>query len=110
MLKLIAATLNWLHACNYIEVLRDKLILDIIIEQRSSQCQNMICVLFLEIPHFLTESECDHLVSLASSKGLQESETRLDPNSFTQNVRVLDMDQDKRLSVSEVYVFISHFM
>ena len=53
--------------------------------------------------HFLSEEECDHLISAAKTEGLINSATEKnsddrDPRNFV----LMDINEDKQLSIEEV--------
>lgn len=55
-----------------------------------------------EVAEFLSVSECEHLIQMAITQGLKKSETYKDPGNNNKGLNVMDIDQDKQLSVSEV--------
>lgn len=47
------------------------------INQREGNKTWLFCISFLEIPHFLTEEECQHIMQKAKETGLELSEVAL---------------------------------
>ena len=51
----------------------------------------------------MSDEECEHLINMAKSEGLQDSVTYKDPeHNDMKGMSVMDMDKDRRLSLSEV--------
>ncbi|XP_070562964.1 transmembrane prolyl 4-hydroxylase-like isoform X1 [Ptychodera flava] len=58
--------------------------------------------LIFEIPHFMSDEECDHLIRLAEDKGLQNSTTRSGrPN---RKMALFDFNGDKKIDLNEMRV------
>ena len=53
--------------------------------------------------HFLSEEECDHLISAAKTEGLIDSATEKNSdNRDPRNFVLMDVNEDKQLSIEEV--------
>ena len=51
---------------------------------------------------FLSDADCDHLIAMATRQGLKDSVTVRDDHMTPQNIKLLDIDQDKKLNINEV--------
>ncbi|XP_078574357.1 transmembrane prolyl 4-hydroxylase-like [Branchiostoma floridae x Branchiostoma japonicum] len=60
----------------------------------------------LEIKHFLTDEECDHVIRLAKKDGMFDSVTNTPTKSGS--VKVMDMNQDTALSLREFILTIEN--
>lgn len=61
---------------------------------------------FSEIPNFLSADECAHFIKMAQDVGMVKSPTA-SPNVEKKPFRLMDLDADKRLTVSEVMEYTS---
>ncbi|XP_071841891.1 transmembrane prolyl 4-hydroxylase-like [Apostichopus japonicus] len=57
--------------------------------------------LIFEVEDFFTEEECNHVIQLAEKQGLQSSSTHNQEQS-NPSMRLLDLDGDQRLSLTEM--------
>ena len=53
-------------------------------------------VLCLEIPEFLTDEECDHIVQLADDIGMTKSDVHFDPNLKEHNELLRSMEGENK--------------
>ncbi|XP_019631409.1 PREDICTED: transmembrane prolyl 4-hydroxylase-like [Branchiostoma belcheri] len=80
---------------------------DVILDGKTHQMKTLsMKPQVLEIQHFLTDDECDHVMRLAEKVGMFESVTNTPTKS--RNVQIMDMNKDTVLSLREFILTIEN--